>query len=675
MMKKLRSVLLTVICAILILTSHVNAFADEIASAQNGLDVIFVVDHSGSMAVNDRERIALGMVKAFVDTVYSENVRIGYVAYNDQIVASTPPVSIRTEQEREALKVLMDTAEYSGNTDIGLGLRYAYELTSQEDGRKRVVVLISDGESDLKGSVTGRTLEDSEMNLNQTVEKCQSDAIPIYTITFGKYDGNKEVLKKISEQTKASNYTVERPETLIDVLYGILNANTAYHIQEITDGIYAQGTQNIRVKLDEAYLSEIDILLISPQNIGTANILYGDQQIAASNLLHYATFKISDILDGVNELTIQTETKKNQELKVYLLSYRNLTPYIEVGASAEKHVPLPFSIYFKDKNGNIVSDEAFYKGFDCTVEMYAEGQAESESKNQETHIKNGIITGEIEFTRSGTYYLKCRLHDVMESSIFQTIRLQVLNTLPGGKITDKKGYTVLTGEKQFVLDEYFIDPDGDPLKYTLEQGAGDLADVILSEGVLTIKALKTGEQDIMLKVSDGEAAFSYSHTIEVTPLWKAYWWVIVIAFLISGIIIWRIFHKPKPELEQIAEKKAGNRFVGKMDAYITSQPDGLEEIPPLTFPMHKIKDSKVCLGDLMKEYQEASDRLGLEQIFLIADEERKIVLYHSSLSTIMIGSSIACRQIQYSISFGDIIYITSPDGAYELEIHYIAIIR
>ena len=77
----------------------------------------------------------------------------------------------------------------------------------------------------------------------------------------------------------------------------------------------------------------------------------------------------------------------------------------------------------------------------------------------------------------------------------------------------------------------------------------------------------------------------------------------------------------------------------------------------------------------MKEFPEASESLGLDRIFLIADEERRMILYHSSDSVIMLGSSIVCKKIQYSVSFGDIISITAPEGDYDLEIHYISMIQ
>ena len=673
-MKRLKRVLLVLFCFVFLSQSQ-NVMAKEIPSEQNGLDVIFVMDYSGSMKFNDPDQTAKGMVKAFIDTVHSADIRIGFVAYNDRIVSSAAPVSVKTQEERDSLKGMMDSAGYSGNTDTGLGINYAYGLSGEETGRKRMIVLISDGETDLKGSKTGRTLERSNGDLKDTVDACQSQGIPIYTVAFGKYDGNKEILKDIAKQTNADNYTVERPETLIDVLYGIFHSNMAYRIQEITDGIYGAGSQSIRVKLDDAYLDEMDVLMISPQQILDTTIVYGDQQIQPVNLVHYSVAKLSDVKSEIKELNIQTNTSKDQGLKVYLISYRNLVPVLDIDVDTARNKPVPFRIYFKDKNGSIITDEAFYKNFTPKIELYADGQSANGRTALNTEIKDGVIVGEAKLSSSGTYYIDSRLDDVMESCVFETVRLQVVNTPPAGELPEKLGLNPLSKEKKLVLNDYFHDSDGDALTYSLEESTKSAANVTLDKGILTIKPLKSGRESLVVKVSDGESAISIQYSFQVIPLWKAYWWAFLLGVLLLGAIIWRIFHKPRPELEVITEKKAQNRFQGKMDAYFIGQPEGEEEIPPLTFPMYKIKDNRVSIGDLMKEYSEASEALGLDRIFLIADEERRMILYHSSDSAILLGSSIVCKKIQYSVSFGDIITITSLEGDYDLEIHYISMIQ
>ena len=201
-MQKIIKSLVVAICSILLITPiSIIAHAEEYASEKNGLDVIFVMDYSGSMKSNDSEHIAQAMVKAFIDTVHSADIRIGFVSYNDRILSSASPVEVQTVEQRERLKQLIDGVGYSGNTDIGLGLRYAEELIGQEKERKKAIVLISDGESDLQGSETGRSLQNSEMDIDYVLDQCREQNIPIYTIAFGTYDGDVQSLSELSEQS------------------------------------------------------------------------------------------------------------------------------------------------------------------------------------------------------------------------------------------------------------------------------------------------------------------------------------------------------------------------------------------------------------------------------------------------------------------------------------------
>ncbi len=674
-MKRWKILIILINYLIFILTGCMNAFAQEYISEKEGVDVIFVMDYSGSMKTNDPRDIAQNMVKAFIDSVHSADIRIGFVAYNDRLLSATSPLPVGSSEERQALKVLIDAAAYSGNTDIGLGLRYAYDLVTQEKGRKKVIVLISDGESDLKGSGTGRLLEDSEQDVEYTAGRCAEEHIPIYTIAFGKYDGSEVTLKELSGRTGAAMYPVEKPETLIEVLYGIFPDNMDYSIQKMTDGVYASGVQNILLKLDEAYLDELDVLMISPQTIGAVDILYGGERLQAVNLNNYAVAKITEIKPDIKALTLQTETARNQELSIYLIGYRNLTPVLSAPAFVAKRTPLKYEVYFKDKNNRVIADEAFYKGFDCELSISGPEGKEAASAALDTEIREGVICGGIMLEHSGEYSIEGRLEDDIGAAVFENVSVQVTNRLPSGALPEGEHHTVLSGDKEYLLDVYFSDPDGDPLTYSVKGGEAGIVKAQISDNVLTVTPVKSGYQTISLLISDGEETFEYSYGIMITPLWKAWQPVFVLLGLAMAGILWKLLHKPKPLLEQLAEEKINNRFCGKLDLYVTGQPEEGEEIPPLSFQMYKVKDSRVTLGDLLRKYPEMSDALGLENIHLIADEDRRMVLYHMSEALVMLGNSIVCRQIQYSVSFGDIIYIASQDGVWELEVHYIAMIQ
>ena len=652
-----------------------NTWAEEYVSVKSGLDVIFVMDYSGSMKSNDPDAIAQGMVKAFIDTVHATDIHVGFVAYNDQLLAATQPLPVKTNEERQTLKTLIDKSGYSGNTDIGLGLRYAYDLIRQNSDRKKAIILISDGESDLKGSSTGRVLENALQDVEYVTSECKKEAIPVYSIAFGEYDGNVKSLEKISGQTGGEMYTVKKPETLIQVLYGIFENNMDYRIEKITDGIYAAGRQDILVKLDEPYVDEVDVLLISPQTIGSVEVIYGEKEAETILLKNYAVAKLENIDEQIKELVVRTETVKNQELQVYLIAYRNLTPVLLTEPLVDKNSSLTYQVYFKDKNENIISDEAFYHHFFYTFALSKKGEKET----LEAEIQNGRICGEVILNHAGTYFLEGRLDDHMGKVVFPTIEIQVQNRCPEGELPVNERYTILTKEQMFPLDEYFSDPDGDNLTYALKESLGNtekkplLAE--LNDGILRIKPVKSGKGIVELNVTDGEAVFTYIYEAEVIPLWKVYWWVIVLLAVLCAVLFWKFKHKAKPELKQLVADTRKNQFCGKLDAYFTVQPETEEEILPLSFSMIQFTDNKLSLDLLFKAYPEAIEALELDAIYLVADEERRMVLYHNSKSSVMIGNAIACKEIQYSVSFGDVIYITSPNKHYDLELHYIAVIQ
>lgn len=669
-----RKVITVFLYLILCFAFPISLYAEEIASSQSGLDITFAIDCSGSMKTNDPDRIGMGMVQAFIDTVHTEDIRIGYVAYHDKIVSSSAPVSISNIEERRELKDSINRIGYSGDTDIGLGLTCAYDLMSGNNEHKRIIVLISDGETDLKGQ-NGRTIEQSNQDLARCLEKCKAEGIQIYTIAFGAYEGNQRTLEHLASETGAESYSVESPQNLIEVLYGIFDHNLSYKIQQLSSGIYAGGRQEIRCFLDEPYLDEMDVLIISNGGIGETTLQYGEQQIPMTNLSNYAVGKIKgdEIDDAVKEMTVYASTTERQNLYIYLLSYREMTPVLDMDTAVPKNKDISYNVYFKDKSGTVIRDEGFYKKFKWELQSVDQDHVSDLDIPVPVEISDGVVHGTVNFKKSGSYELHGMLTDNLGSYSFG-FQVSVTNTMPAGSLPVTK-CTVLDQEISYNLNEFFSDKEGDTLQFHAVQEPDGPASIQLADQVLTIFPEKSGTQMVTLTVDDGESAFSYMHQITIVPLWQEYWWAILLLCAAAAGILWKLFHKPKPELDVIEEEKKNNRFHGKLDLYFTGQPDTDEEIPPLTFQMHKVKDSKVTLGSLLREYPEAADALGLDDIHLIADEERRMVLYHTSAASIMLGNSIVCRQIQYSVSFGDIIYIVSQDEAYELEVHYIAMIQ
>ena len=373
-------------------------------------------------------------------------------------------------------------------------------------------------------------------------------------------------------------------------------------------------------------------------------------------------------MDSVGrELIIRSKTGEKQDLQVYIISYRNLTPVLQIATDVGRNQELEYQVCFKDQDGNVIIAPEFYNTF--SWEIVCE---DADFSQEDAGVSDGILKGKVSFSHSGTYLLSGTLSDEFGNFIFP-VEVVVSNAMPAGNIPEDN-CTPLDDEWTLCLDDYFTDQDGDILTYSVTDISEGVA-ARLEGNLLTISPQSTGAHCIAIQISDGENAVQYVHRIRVVPLWRAYWWVLLLIAVIVVFLLWILLRRPKPELDRLTEEKKQNHFSGRLDAYFILQPEEEEEIPPLSFQMNKVKDGRVSLGDLFGAYPKQAAALQLFDIFLIADENRSMILYHRSKSGVMVGTTIVCMQIQYSVSFGDVIYITSPEGDYDMEIHYVALFQ
>ena len=562
-------------CIVLCLLFPEKVHAEEIVSEKEPVDIIFVIDCSGSMKTNDVSRMGLSMVQAFVDTVQAEDIRIGYVAYNDSILSYSAPKSIALAEEREALKEEIGAITYSRDTDIGLGVSYACELLSAEKNTRKIMVLISDGETDLPQGKE-RTEEQSNQELEQCVCQCQEEGIQIYTVAFGQYDGSKTVLEEIAMQTEAESYSAQGPEDLIEILYGIFQDNLIYQIQKFSSGTYAGGSQEIRCVLDALYLDEINIVLISSKPIGEATVQYGGEEILLTGLSHYAVGKIENVGENQTgkELIIHSKTEEGQDLQVYVISYRGLTPVLEMTTDAERNQHLEYWVYFKDRNENIIKNTEFYNSF-----LWKLADDDADMVQEYVNVSEGVLKGSLQFPHSGIYMLRGTLSDDFGNYSFSA-QVKVINEIPNGSIPEED-CTVLDGERILNLDEFFTDPNGDILTYSVT-GVQEGVEVGLEGNLLTITPRSAGTHIVTLQVSDGEDAIQYAYRIKVIPIWQAYWWVAALILIVGIFVLWKILHKPRPELKSVLNKEVGLRTGGTLSHVCVFEIPGIDRLLFLT---------------------------------------------------------------------------------------------
>lgn len=193
------------------------------AKEENPCDIVFALDISGSMKSTDENRTAIETIKMVID-LCDENDRVGVVAYNDTIAYCFDLTGIETKEERNKIKENVNVIEYKGETDIGLGLKHAVEmLAKKEEKNNGMVVLLSDGKTDLGQSTSGRTLEQSEADLQKAIELAKEEKILIHTIGFAnEYLDDEDYLTMISANTGGSSQIAASPLQLNQRLQTII---------------------------------------------------------------------------------------------------------------------------------------------------------------------------------------------------------------------------------------------------------------------------------------------------------------------------------------------------------------------------------------------------------------------------------------------------------------------
>ncbi len=654
---------------------EIHAAAQGKVTTSEELYIVFVVDHSGSMNSRDGEKLISEGLKAFVDTMQNEKVQIGYVAYNDKIIISQSPVSVQIGEQCTRLKELIDSSPNGGETDIGLGISEACRMLEGVQG-KRMIVLISDGETDLENSTTGRTKEDSDKDIQKTIQKCVEEDIQISTIAFGEeYGADAEELYDLSLKTNGKNFLLQEPDGLLRILCDLFYSGASYSVYEAGNSIYDKGSQKISYESADCF-DELSILFLSNKEIENIDILWDGR---TENMKQ--TEQIKPIIEGkyaiagfrnVNgNFSINFDTEQKQKMMVFVIGRRSILPVIEWKEEPDKNRLIEFQITFEYENG----DAAESLNYDSnTWEAAFENVQTGEIVQPEITENAQGLSGTVNFESSGEYILYLKSQDILHS-IYTISGINILNTLPASTSSKEIELLTVSGEQAVDLNDYFADADGDALSYELQEAPEEIVKAELKETTLLLEPKGRGRGEIKLLISDGEGSLIGTIPVRTKYFLEAYWQIVVgiVCVLVFCIIK---FYRRKREIPvpEKLEAKTEYSFTGKLNAYFTVLPDGFDEIPPLTFALHPVREKKIALSSMFSAYPNMIDLLMLDNVYLFPAENRKIILYQDSDAAVMIGNSIVCRRMQYIVSYGNVIYITSKDGSCELEVHYISMI-
>lgn len=626
-------------------------------------NVIIVMDYSGSMKTQDSTYCVPQVFSTLLQLLKEENICIGFVAYNDSILVKQSLVPLTDEKEIDEMKDLIQSLPYKGETDIGLALKTAYQMLEEKEGIKHIV-LLSDGEIDLLATKGGRTKNISDEDVRAVIELCKESNTSISTVAYGE-KSNKILLNQMAGDTAGKFYYLDEPGELMVALVDLFFSKLEVSLRNTESSIYGAGRQIVSYEGDGVRTRSI--LLISEEKIRQIEVEEGETgEVADGEIILIEMGKLK------GDFKVSFQTKEQQKVWILELTTERITSQLQWPQGRKRNDSSPFKITFHNQEGMLLLEEEL-KRLSWTGILV--NQLTGEETLVEIEQKGGELSGTVYFDKVGEYLFCLRtMEGIGDYYIYNPISVE--NTLPKSILEQNIELFSTSGEKRIALEDYIIDSDEDRLSYTLLEVPSTIAKVVIEDSELIIEPLKKGNGKIKLMVSDGEENLVIECLVTVNSFWEIYLPIILITILIIVLLIWRIYSKKESDIPlpiRIEEKSEGS-FTGKLNAYFTRIPEGMEEIPVLTFALYAIREKKIALKDMFADYPELVTLLELDKIYFFPSKDREMIVYQECQSAVMIGNALVCRKMQYVINYGNVIYITSKDGKCELEVHYIAMI-
>ena len=190
-----------------------------------GVDVVLVMDCSGSMRRNDPDKLVLHGATMVAEMIQEDGWRYGAVMFEGHVTGSLPLRKVEDEEAVEAIREELEAIYHQNGrwTDLPRGLYQAIQifLESGDIGNTRVIIALTDGEDDPE---SGRNKDDVKRDRNIVIALAREMDIPIYVIGLN-VNGRvpQDMNELISNETSANAYEIATADQIEPTLTEILD--------------------------------------------------------------------------------------------------------------------------------------------------------------------------------------------------------------------------------------------------------------------------------------------------------------------------------------------------------------------------------------------------------------------------------------------------------------------
>ncbi|MBN3524108.1 VWA domain-containing protein [Paenibacillus apiarius] len=639
-------------------------YADAKAGSEQGIDAVFVMDVSYSMNETDKEGIAAEVVNMFMDMSDSERTRIGFVAYNDKIVASEPLTSLALPGQKEKLKRKVGSLRRYGYTDLGLGLKKGADIATGGTGKggKPFIILLSDGGTDFGNTYTGRTVADSNKDVERVIHQAKTKGYPIYTVGLN-HDGsvNEQQLEQIASETGGSSYMTSSAEDLPE----IFNRIFADQIQSVLVPIAAVtatgGMQEVKVNLPNSSMSEANIILLSQNPLKESQIYYSSKNVRFFKSGKYTLMKIAEPKKG--ELLLKFRGTAGGVVKVNLLGSYNMKAGAELtSAEAIKGQPTAFASRLHSFQGKALADKDVYRNLEA--ELVIKDRKTNKEERVQMDNNGAGFTAEYQFRVSGAYDWKVVMNGPYFFRETAGSHLDITNKAPLATGLTSIEISKEDGEAKLDFSRYFTDPNGDELTYKIAAGKReDRIEARVDGTWLFLSPLRSGSAVLTVTATDPEGGtVTGDLNITITSVWDRYLIIggCALAALIAAGVLFALL-RPKPA------------FTGRLEGYFLNTASG-NEVPVKYWPLTSLgKARRVSLQQLFARLDVNEPLPEAANIVFEAGKNGTLRVKHRTNCTVAKGRTPLKPNHTEILEYNDKLYITFEDGITEIELRFKAV--
>jgi len=479
---------------------------------QSNMDIVFVMDKSGSMVKSDKDRIAVMGAQMFLDMIPRTGANAGVVDFASSADAADMTQIQDDDKGKTYLKNYLANIEYdSGVTDYGLALKKAVELLDQSDSNnQKAILFFTDGNLN-----TGkkRDISEAESDVEEAVAAASKKGYRIFSLGLNNNEKVDEVvLSKFAKDTDGNYWVVDSASELLKAFENIFKEIGSTEEKVIGT---IQGSGSLSFNVDSANVSEANLVILSSSKLKDIKLRDPDKKLVnlegercvASIKEKYTVLKIINPDKGRWKLSVKGVRSDNIIVKLIYDYDLSIDANVTVDKLQTGGV-MSITSLLRDQDKEIV-DKAFYKKRKATASISytaSNGEVSSEPIISMKAGKNGY-QGTYTIPAAGDYEIRVKIEDKnnwhRESQIMRvTIEpSQIIQKKKLEKVSVDKG-----SERQIDLSDYFEDSQGSKLSYNITAVDTDQAGIeeTVKGSVMTVKADRAGSEKVNLTVTNSE---------------------------------------------------------------------------------------------------------------------------------------------------------------------------